>query len=317
MRLLHIVSLLPAALGGIIDESIQSNELLPKESIRSESLPMCEGNSICGFLQANYKGLTHVAYCNCQGRSTCSGQWDQLDGQSITQAKSDQYKYCGRAPKVPVCRSAKQVAYTSVQKYLGDDKIAMKDELHCSCPFGSSYQDTKFDIKDVGPYEVWEIAYYCMPLKQCNGTETCKDITEKPGQYIVNPKCLCGEDKVCPSMSYRNGETQRLGNSYLHRVQCEASPGARGGQRYGHAAHRLTDLYRQRQAGRQQASRVNAASEGTGSSAGDYYTDMLEADIDYDMKQQQQQDGGLKKRSMTGGVRYPRWGPALGLFGTW
>ncbi len=38
------------------------------------------------------QGLTSVQYCECGAGSTCPLEWDQFDGQSISQATSDQYK---------------------------------------------------------------------------------------------------------------------------------------------------------------------------------------------------------------------------------
>ena len=38
------------------------------------------------------QGLTSVQYCSCANGSPCPLQWDQFDGQSVSQAKSDQYK---------------------------------------------------------------------------------------------------------------------------------------------------------------------------------------------------------------------------------
>ena len=40
---------------------------------------------------------------------------------------------------------------------------------------------------------------HCTPWPQlptCNSTEICKDVTVKPGQYIVNPKCLCSGREI-------------------------------------------------------------------------------------------------------------------------
>jgi hypothetical protein len=55
----------------------------------------CLGNSVCGFLQANSKGVSSFPYCNCTntiGGEECPLNWDTYDGKSITQSVSDQYK---------------------------------------------------------------------------------------------------------------------------------------------------------------------------------------------------------------------------------
>lgn len=64
----------------------------------------CLGNSVCGFLQANSKGVSKVPYCNCS-HADCPMNWDPYDGKSLTQSTSDQYKVkrsnkmCQRWPK--------------------------------------------------------------------------------------------------------------------------------------------------------------------------------------------------------------------------
>lgn len=239
------------------------------------------GNSICGFLQANDKGMTTVPYCECERGEQCPVQWDQFDGRSISQAKSDQYKYCGMAPKLSVCSSKDEVAYTSVQMYQGDRKVLIKDDLHCICPFGSSYQDVKFEFKEEGIHEIVEVTYFCLPLKECNVSETCKDITEKPGEYIVNPKCVCGGDRVCPSVSHQNSHTTRFGDTLLHRVECQRPHGNDG--RRGDTdqmLHRLRNSLIQNN------------------------LKQLELDV-------------LRQNKRAKGYRETRWGPAIGMFGGW
>jgi hypothetical protein len=36
------------------------------------------------------------------------------------------FQYCGPAPALPECTSSKEVAYSSYQKYRGDEKILMR-----------------------------------------------------------------------------------------------------------------------------------------------------------------------------------------------
>ena len=56
-----------------------------------QELPSCIGNSVCGFLQANAKGVSKIPLCNCT-TSECPMNWDPYDGKSMTQSASDQYK---------------------------------------------------------------------------------------------------------------------------------------------------------------------------------------------------------------------------------
>ncbi len=53
---------------------------------------MCFGNSVCGFLQVNNRGITSTTYCECGNNFVCPMTWDPLDGQSVVQGKQDQYK---------------------------------------------------------------------------------------------------------------------------------------------------------------------------------------------------------------------------------
>lgn len=54
-------------------------------------LPACTPDSICGYLQANVRGINHQRLCACQTGSHCAMTWDSEDGHSVTQG-SDQYK---------------------------------------------------------------------------------------------------------------------------------------------------------------------------------------------------------------------------------
>jgi len=202
-------------------QGFDSNDIIPSFVRRKEELPRCIGNSVCGFLQANDKGLTKLQYCECGGGLECPMQWDHFDGQSLSQAQADQYKYCGKAPVIAECSSGDQVAYTTTQKYHGEKQISLKDEIHCNCPFGSSYQNTDFDSQFEGVFEILKLSYFCMPLPTCNVTSICKDITESPDKYIVNPKCLCPQGQACPSVQPQHSSTIRMGESLLHQVQCE------------------------------------------------------------------------------------------------
>ena len=56
-----------------------------------QELSNCVGNSVCGFLQANAKGVSTFPLCNCT-TSECPLNWDPYDGKSVTQSASDQYK---------------------------------------------------------------------------------------------------------------------------------------------------------------------------------------------------------------------------------
>merc|ERR1711973_346460 len=178
----------------------------------------CSGNSICAFLQANNQGVNVVEYCKCEGFTDCSTQWDPYDGKSITQAQSDQYKYCQAAPAVKKCSSTDEVAYTSVQIFDGEEKVQSSDKIHC----------------------------VCLPLPSCNTSEVCKDVTVKPGQYIVNPKCLCEHGLACPSVTKKGVTTTMLGpNMELQQITCQQpmQPGRRFSDLYA-APQQLAKLYR-------------------------------------------------------------------------
>jgi len=198
----------------------ESNYIFPQTY--KVQYPSCIGNSICAFLQANDKGVSVVRYCQCGNPSLqCPVRWDQFDGKSITQSQSDQYKYCEKAPDVPKCSYSSQVAYTSWQRYRNDRKIESRDDIVCVCPDGHNYLDTKYDFALEGEDTIVKIEYFCLPLPPCNATQYCKDITAKPGEYIVNPKCLCQHGQACPTITDKGIKTTRLGDMTIHNIKCQ------------------------------------------------------------------------------------------------
>ena len=99
--------------------------------------------------------------------------------------------------------------------------------------------DTKYDFSMDGADSIVKIDYFCLPvsinptnqlwpypgpllqLLPCNKTQFCKDITAKPGEYIVNPKCLCQDGLVCPTITDRGVETSRFGELTIHNIKCQ------------------------------------------------------------------------------------------------
>lgn len=200
----------------------ESNYVFP--TMVEKEYPICVGNSICSFLQANDKGVSIVRYCQCSRGQQCPLKWDPYDGKSITQSMSDQYKYCKARPRVDKCTSPDQVAYTSVQKYskFNGKKVANEDRIECVCPEGHNYLDTKVNIVEDEEFEIMEILYFCLPLQPCNGTEFCKDIVAKPGKYIVSPKCLCqGTKSACPTITNTGIVKARYGLTELQHIRCQ------------------------------------------------------------------------------------------------
>merc|ERR1712126_305385 len=200
---------------------IESNVLLPTRALRKEPDAVCDHNSICSFLQANNQGVNVVEYCRCQGPTKCSIKWDPYDGKSITQAQSDQYKYCQSAPTVPTCSSVSEIAYTSLRVYHGEIKVHSRDSIHCICPDGHNYLDSKYEFREVGEVTEVLVDYYCLPLQRCNMTEFCKEVTVKPGKYVVSPKCLCSDGLACPSVAKKGVERTPIGSGELHRIKCQ------------------------------------------------------------------------------------------------
>ena len=60
-------------------------------SVEAEDLASCLGNSVCGLLQVNARGVSKIPHCNCT-TTECPMNWDPFDGKSLTQSISDQYK---------------------------------------------------------------------------------------------------------------------------------------------------------------------------------------------------------------------------------
>lgn len=200
----------------------ESNYVFPTSLRHRVEYPTCIGNSICAFLQANDKGVSVVRYCQCSSPALqCPVRWDAFDGKSITQSQSDQYKYCEKSPDVPKCSHEDQVAYRSWQRYRNERKVESRDDIKCVCPDGHNYLDTKYDFRMEGEDAIVEIEYFCLPLPACNATQYCKDITAKPGEYIVNPKCLCPHGQACPTITDRGVKTTRLGELTIHNIKCQ------------------------------------------------------------------------------------------------
>ena len=56
----------------------------------------------------------------------------------------------------------------------------------------------------------------------CNPGEICKEITDLPGEFLVNPKCLCPLEMSCPSLDPQNVETIIFDDhTIVHNVRCE------------------------------------------------------------------------------------------------
>jgi hypothetical protein len=45
-----------------------------------------------------------------------------------------------------------------------------RDEIHCICPFGSTYQDVKFDFVEDDLDEIVHVSYFCMPVSPSAAT---------------------------------------------------------------------------------------------------------------------------------------------------
>merc|ERR1712026_644244 len=73
-----------------------------------------------------------------------------------------------------------------------------------------------------GHYDIVVTNYYCLPLMDCNPGEICKEITDLPGEFLVNPKCLCPLEMSCPTLDPQNVETIIFDDHTLvHNVRCE------------------------------------------------------------------------------------------------
>lgn len=195
-----------------------------------KQLPVCTGNTICAYLQANARGINTQQLCTCPGSHRCPLLWDSEDGHSITQG-SDQYKYCRKAPALRTCQRG-MTAYTTVSlmsKSTGQ-MLSLNDVNHCICPGQSANYDlvdSQFDDVD-DETESMSATYVCNPLKTCSGSDACKVVTETATTFLVNPKCRCPAESSCPtssigshlSSSGRKTETVRYGTGALHMVYC-------------------------------------------------------------------------------------------------
>jgi len=189
-------------------------------------LTPCLGNSVCGILQANSKGVTKVPYCNCS-LAECPMTWDPYDGKSLTQSTSDQYKFCDSAPsQLGLCdlEDLHQPSYTSYQyfdKFTREKKL-LNDEIYCLCPEGYNYLDTRYVFYQRAEYDVVQINSYCLPLPKCTEDEICKEITDMPGEFLVNPICQCPGQMSCPSVAPKNVEVMVYDKqTVVYNVKCQ------------------------------------------------------------------------------------------------
>ena len=159
------------------------------------------------------------------------------------------FQYCEESPlELPTCSFEDEgPSYTSLQYYdkWTREKMLLKDDIRCLCPEKYNYLDTRYKFMAKGHYDIVVTNYYCLPvsltfllkivklsfwnhtspnfqLMDCNPGEICKEITDLPGEFLVNPKCLCPLDMSCPSLDPQNVETIIFDDhSIVHNVRCE------------------------------------------------------------------------------------------------
>ena len=77
-------------------------------------------------------------------------------------------QFCDSAPEeLPICNPQSQTAsYTSLQYYGRENglKLVLKDQIHCLCPDGYNYLDTRYKFLTEAFYDVAIIKYYCLPV---------------------------------------------------------------------------------------------------------------------------------------------------------
>ncbi|ODN03938.1 hypothetical protein Ocin01_02734 [Orchesella cincta] len=144
---------------------MQSHGSFPGSVIFLQGLqaPICAPDSICGYLQANVRGINYQRLCACpSGFPSCPMSWDSDDGHSVTQG-SDQYKFCGRHPSLTTCEQ-NQAAYSTRMEYSKstDELFAKVDRLHCVCPEDHNYVLAHQNWGEADPdIEAVEFSYTC------------------------------------------------------------------------------------------------------------------------------------------------------------
>lgn len=78
-------------------------------------------------------------------------------------------QFCDSAPEgLAECKvgSRKRPAYSSYQYYdkATSEKAFLKDEMHCLCPEGFNYLDTRYKFYSEGKFDVVATLYYCEPV---------------------------------------------------------------------------------------------------------------------------------------------------------
>jgi len=198
---------------------LETNEI--SYAVTAVPNPVCGENSICTYLQANVRGINNQKLCSCIS-GTCSLVWDPFDGHSVTQG-SDQYKFCGKAPKVSTCEP-NHVAYTSktVFSKATGEKLSQIDHITCICPESHNYEIATQHYGDSdAENDVLDISYVCAPLPVCGPADICKFVSETSETFLVNQKCNCPGGYRCPTLSeHPNTETFGMGNGFVHPVRC-------------------------------------------------------------------------------------------------
>ncbi|CAG7829429.1 unnamed protein product [Allacma fusca] len=200
---------------------LETNEIVVNE--RAAPLPSCGTRSICGFLQANSRGINQERICNCEnGLNACPMTWDPFDGHSVTQG-SDQYKTCELAPTLKPCEGM-QTAYTSrtVFSKTTDDILSKADYIKCICPDSHNYVTANQYFEDLdAETEAMEFTYVCAPLPVCQIGDTCKTISTKGPHFLVNRKCVCPGNQRCPTVTGEGVKSYEMGKGNVHLVHCQ------------------------------------------------------------------------------------------------
>lgn len=218
-------------------ETNDINDIFSPTPSMGKDLPVCAGNTICAYLQANSRGINTQPLCSCQLPHRCPLVWDADDGHSVTQG-SDQYKYCRKAPVLRPCQRG-MTAYTttSLLSKSSGRMLSLSDVNHCTCSSSANYDVVDSQFEDVDDdTETMSTTYVCNPLKTCGVGDACKLITETTSTFLVNAKCRCGRETSCPSSAAnrnKNGdddvihpqqrrfvETVRYGQGSLHMIYC-------------------------------------------------------------------------------------------------
>ncbi|XP_023222211.1 uncharacterized protein LOC111623746 [Centruroides sculpturatus] len=187
-----------------------------------KDLPLCERNTVCGYVQLNRRGVSSIELCRCPDES-CPLIWDLMDGRTIAHG-NDQYKYCSSSPQLELCNTHDTVysSYVEMSALTGQTLIS-NIYVHCVCPptYLFTPNNTVFHQYQNGIMAI-RTSYLCKPPPLCGLGDTCMAITEtySDENSFVTRKCACPLGYFCPNDIRLSWQREVMDKGVFYKMQC-------------------------------------------------------------------------------------------------